>query len=595
MQMSEQDNYFHNQITTRANSARAGLSTTARIRCPACADKRKKENDRSMAVTFFTDRLVYKCHHCDEQGGIFYDRKHVKPKPSYPKVQRVSNPSPTAIDWLVKERKISAQVIKDYGVVASRKYFQKLKAEADCVGFPFYNNSEVYAMKYRTSGGEKAHTQEGTGGAQSFFGIERVDAEAKLLVICEGEIDQLSLATAGVPNAISVPNGAPMKASEAEVDPANDRKYGFVWSAKDLLTQADKVVLAVDMDGAGQALAEELARRVGKVKCWQVEWPEGCKDPNDVLVKYGSEKLAQVIGDSTPWPITGLFDVDHYAEQVEQIYDRGHQRGFSTGLDCVDELFTVATGQLSIVTGHPSSGKSEFLDQIMVNMAEAHGWSFAICSFENDPPTHIIKLMEKHAGLPFHDGPTMRMSRAELAQSKEWCSQHFFFIEQNDGEPATIESILERAQAAILRYGVRGLIIDPYNYVDIDKTKVSETEAISQMLTRCRLFARAHDVHVWFVAHPAKMMRDGGEFPAPKGYDISGSAAWFAKADLGVTVHRKQDTNISEIHCWKVRFKWIGQQGVANVEYFKSTGQYREPFEYTGGGVRSPVYIQGRD
>ena len=66
MQMSEQDNYFHNQIETRANSARAGLSTTARIRCPACADKRKKENDRSMAVTFFTDRLVYMCHHCDE-------------------------------------------------------------------------------------------------------------------------------------------------------------------------------------------------------------------------------------------------------------------------------------------------------------------------------------------------------------------------------------------------------------------------------------------------------------------------------------------------------------------------------------------------
>ena len=594
MQMSEQDNYIHDQIEVRANSARSGYSTTARIKCPACSDLRKKDGERSMAVTFFNDRLVYKCHHCDEKGVIHYDRKDIKPRPSYPKVKRVDSPPPSAIDWLVKDRKISPQVVKDYGVAASRKYFQKLQAEADCVGFPFYNNGEVYAVKYRTSGGEKAHTQEGTGGAQSFFGIERVEADADTLVICEGEIDQLSLASAGVLNAISVPNGAPMKASEGEVDPDNDRKYGFVWAAKDLLKQVDKVVLAVDIDGPGQALAEELARRIGKIKCWQVEWPEGCKDPNDVLVKHGSEKLAEVIGDSKPWPITGLFDVDHYADQVDQIYERGHQRGLSTGLDCVDELFTISPGQLSIVTGHPSSGKSEFIDQIMVNMAEAHGWSFAVCSFENDPPTHIIKLMEKHSGMPFHDGPSMRMTREELAEAKDWCGRHFFFVEQNDGEPATIESILERAQAAILRYGVRGLIIDPYNYVDIDKSKVSETEAISQMLTRCRLFARAHDVHVWFVAHPAKMMRDNGEFPAPKGYDISGSAAWFAKADLGVTVHRKADTNMSEIHCWKVRFKWIGQQGVTDVEYFKATGQYKEPFQYAGA-VQSPVYIQGRD
>jgi len=579
-QMPQQDNYFHDQIQVRANSARAGYSTTARIKCPICSDHRKNKHDRSMAVTFFSDRLVYLCHHCEEKGVIPHEKKEWKPKRTYPKVQVKDAPRSPAIDWLIRERKIDPDVVKQFGVISTRKYFQKLQREADCVGFPFYNETEVYAVKYRTSGGDKAHTQEGAGGAQSFFGIEKVRPEAKTLIICEGEIDQLSLVTAGFIDSVSVPNGAPMKASEGEVDPTNDRKYGFVWAAKDLLKQVDKVILAVDMDGPGQALAEELARRIGKVKCWQVDWPEDCKDPNDILVKHGPDKLVEVIGDSKPWPITGLFDVDHYADQVNQIYERGHQRGLSTGIDSVDNLFTICPGQLSIVTGHPSSGKSEFIDQIMVNMAESYDWSFAVCSFENDPPTHIIKLMEKHAGVPFHDGPSMRMTREELAEARDWCGRHFFFVEQNDGEPASIESILERAQAAILRYGVRGLVIDPYNYVDIDKSKVSETEAISQMLTRCRLFARAHDIHVWFIAHPAKMMRDGGEFPAPKGYDISGSAAWFAKADLGVTVHRKPDTHLSEIHCWKVRFKWVGQQGVTDLEYFKSTGQYREAINY---------------
>jgi hypothetical protein len=55
---------------------------------------------------------------------------------------------------------------------------------------------------------------------------------------------------------------------------------------------------------------------------------------------------------------------------------------------------------------------------------------------------------------------------------------------------------------------------------------------------------------------------------------ISGSAAWFAKADLGITVHRSGDD--TEIHCWKSRFKWIGQQGAVPVVYDKSTGRYSD-------------------
>ena len=60
-----------------------------------------------------------------------------------------------------------------------------------------------------------------------------------------------------------------------------------------------------------------------------------------------------------------------------------------------------------------------------------------------------------------------------------------------------------------------------------------------------------------------------GKVPPPKGYDISGSAAWFAKADVGITVHRPDPvaSAMSEIHVWKCRFNWVGKQGVAEL-YF---------------------------
>jgi hypothetical protein len=69
--------------------------------------------------------------------------------------------------------------------------------------------------------------------------------------------------------------------------------------------------------------------------------------------------------------------------------------------------------------------------------------------------------------------------------------------------------------------------------------------------------------------------------PVPKGYDISGSAAWFAKADLGMSVHRPDPINspISEVHIWKCRFSWVGKQGVAELFFDPITSRYNEEIQ----------------
>ena len=119
---------------------------------------------------------------------------------------------------------------------------------------------------------------------------------------------------------------------------------------------------------------------------------------------------------------------------------------------------------------------------------------------------------------------------------------------------------------------------DPYNYIQ-KPSDMTETDWVSVMLSKVRLFAQAHGLHVWFVAHPAKMMRSAdGKVPPPKGYDISGSAAWFAKADHGITVHRPDPVKsmLSEVHSWKCRFSWLGKQGKADLLYSTLTNTYFE-------------------
>jgi twinkle protein len=238
----------------------------------------------------------------------------------------------------------------------------------------------------------------------------------------------------------------------------------------------------------------------------------------------------------------------------------------------VDGIYTVAQGQLTIVTGYPSCGKSNFVDQMMVNLGRNHDWKFAVCSFENQPEIHISRLMEIYKEKRFFDG-TKRMTQDEKDEAFKWVEEHFLFLDSEGVEPATIESILERAKVAVVRMGIRGLVIDPYNYID-NKGGQAETEFISGMLTRIQAFAKAYGVHVWFVAHPSKITRSGMDLPRPDGMAISGSMAWWAKADCGITVHRTKE-NV-EIAVWKCRYRWVGTQGETALGYDKVTGTYFE-------------------
>tara|TARA_R110000824_G_scaffold7873_5_gene35573 strand:+ start:6273 stop:7877 length:1605 start_codon:yes stop_codon:yes gene_type:complete len=519
------------------------------------------------------DGVRWLCHHCGENGGcdrLEKSRVTAEIKKFIPPAQKIEI---SAIDYL-KSRGLSEEVISSGRVVSSTKWLRKANAEVPVVGFPYVDpqTDNVYAVKYRGID-IKDHIQEGS--AISFYGIERI-VDDEPIVIVEGEIDCLSAREAGVKNSVSVPNGAPVKVSDGLVDPSEDRKFNYVWQANDKLKAAEKIIIAVDGDAPGKALAEELARRIGKSKCWTVSFPDDCKDANDVLLKHGKAELRNMIDAATPWPIAGLYDADHYADAVKHLYQNGAGKGLTTGFANVDELFTIKSGMVHIVTGVPSMGKSEFVDQILYNLAATYDWKHAICSFENPPHMHIAKFLEKRLRKPFHTGPTPRMTEDEVDTSMGWLRERFIFMEQSDGTSATIDDILERASAAVARMGVRTLTIDPYNYMEMGLGSKSETNLISEMLTKVRNWAAAHDVAVFFVAHPSKLYRQNdGNYPVPKGYDISSSASWFAKADVGITVHRNFDRETVEVHVWKVRFKHLGKQGVAELTYDVTTGTYK--------------------
>lgn len=551
------------------------LSETGRMLCPKCSHTRKKSKEKSLSVTVYPDRRVWDCHHCGWEGAV----KNEDPLAKYRhKNQKKVTPLPTKLKHdsdltssFFKERGIEIEGHELPRLTTGTKYFPALDRRETAIGFVYGPQEQPEAIKWRPANGEKTFVQDNS--AASFYGLERLPEEPEELIIVEGEADVVALASIGVV-AISCPNGAPAKVSKSKtIDPEEDGKFSFVWDSRQLLERAKKIVIAVDGDEPGDALAEELARRIGRAKCYRTKYPEGTKDPTDVIVKAGQEAMLDILDKSEPFPLSGVYDAQHYAEQLTEIYLNGEdEQGISTGIPTVDNLFTVKEGMLYVVTGIPSSGKSEFIDQIMVNTSMKNDWRWAVASFENPPAYHMSKLAEKINGKPFRKGPNQQMNRTELEEAVHFIDDHFVFLESKDGSMPTMQSVIDRAKQAVMRLGVRGLVIDPYNYIDIGKAE-GEHQAITKMLTEVVAFARAYNVAVFFVAHPAKMYpNENGKYPVPKGMHISGSAAWFAKTDIGFTVHRgKQGV---EIHCWKVRFKWLGEQGVETIGYDVPTGRY---------------------
>jgi twinkle protein len=472
-----------------------------KLLCPRCSHVRRKRNEPCLSVTIEDDRAVWFCHHCEWSGGVNEQQEDHWPHRRRPLAvgkltAKPGDPSPAVLQWFAK-RGISAATVMRNRIGAVRNYIPVLGAKVDCIAFPYFRNGELANIKFRALS-EKAFTQI-KDAEKILFGLDDI-ADADTAIIVEGELDKLALEEAGFRNVVSVPDGAPRQMKAGDPDPA-DAKFLSLANCAEQLDRLARIILAVDDDGPGRALEQELARRLGKERCWRVCWPDSgdvrCKDANDVLLMHGADVLRECIDHAGSYPIIGLHSVIDFTDETIALYRVGRQPGLSTGWKSLDEFMTIRPGELSVVTGVPGSGKSEFIDALAINLARNHAWCFAVCSFENPPAEHIAKLAEKYTGLPFWDGPTRRMSEMELQQAMEWIANHFHLIRFDDEAP-TIEAILEKARVAVLRHGIGGVVIDPYNEIEHRRPpNMTETEYVSQLLGNVRRFAQHHGVHVW--------------------------------------------------------------------------------------------------
>lgn len=531
--------------------------------CPFCSAERKKKNDKCASV--YLDTGYFKCNHCGEEGQLHtykrknQDKTYVKPS------KEVSEPqiSKNITEWF-ESRKINVSTLQRLLITQGKEWMPQTKKDETVVKFNYFLQGELINIKYRDA---RKNFKLFKGAEKIMYNLDAIFRQSECVIV-EGEIDVCSFYEAGVTNVVSVPNGF------------NDRgeiPMDYLTSCYEYFDDKEKIFLAVDNDQAGRLGERELARRLGVERIWLVDFKD-CKDANEYLIKYGKDKLKLVLEEAVQYPLEYVTTAKDLQPELKDFYLNGNKEGYKIGLSSFDDIFSVYLGQCIAVTGIPSSGKSDFVDQMCVGYNQMHGWKIAYASPENLPvQLHSDKILRKFAGFtPETEG---QLDSKNWQEVLEHVDKNFFHITFDSGYE--LKRTLKKCEELIKRKGVRVIVLDPFNKIRLHSSlKSNITEYTNDYLNELDQFARKHNILLIIVAHPTKMPRkaDGsGAREEPDMYSIKGGGEWYDMMPNGILVHRDYVRKIVKVKVLKVKFSFLGEnQAEAFYGWNFNNGRYTE-------------------
>jgi len=536
--------------------------------CPLCSADRKGEHKKAKCASYDWERGIGTCHNCNKTFQMHTYQRKGKSEKVYVKPENVRVTEPDyayaiadkVVEWF-GTRGISRQTLEELMITDGTTFMPQTNKVENVIEFNYFMGDEVVNIKYRDG---RKNFKLYKGAEKVFYNINSI-VGYEYCVIVEGEMDVLALHEAGITNAISVPNGATL----------NNNNLEYLDNCIDYFEDKTKIILAVDSDEAGQALQAELVRRLGSEVCYIATFDD-CKDANEYLLKHGKEKLSQRITRSKPVPLENVVTFRDLEDEVTDFVRNGFKPGFQVGLPNFDRIFSTYTGQFITVTGIPSSGKSDFVDQMVVGYNQNYGWKTAFASPENTPAyLHAHKLMRKvWQGMPTKDD----IGGDRWNQVAEHCNSNFFHI---DMERYTLESVLRKAAELVKRKGIKCLVIDPFNKVrDVDAKTEDVNKYTMEYLQKIEVFAKKYDVLVFIVAHPTKMYKGSdGKIEEPTMYNIKGGGEWYDASYHGLLVHRDYENKTVKCKVLKVKFQNLGENGAeAHFKWLPDSGSF-QPIE----------------
>ena len=399
----------------------------------------------------------------------------------------------------------AAEYMQSRGISAeiSKKYELTVRTDnKEIIVFPFRDeNGNLTYIKYRNIHPKEGQSKEWCADdcKPILFGMNHCTEGT--LIITEGQIDSLSVAEAGLPNAVSVPTG----------------KNGFTWIPYcwDWMTRFDKIIVFGDCENGVITLAEELKKRWPmKVRVVQPESYQGCKDANEILQKFGKQAVIDAVNNAKAPNIDNIKPM----AAVKQV-DIMQMEYFKTNMPTVDELLDggFRFGQLAVLTGKRGDGKSTLASMWG---CEALSQNYNCFFYSGELPDFFFRnwmdrQITKKATIENSDTDALNQYYGDKA-----------FIYDNSKVDNESTDLLKTIEIAIMQKNCRFILIDNL-MTAIETDENSDLYRLqSKFVGELAAMAKKYAVFIVLVAHPRKQNGDMSND------DVSGSSNITDRADL---------------------------------------------------------------
>lgn len=464
----------------------------------------------------------------------------------------------------------------------------------DVLQIDFRRGEDVVRRKFKRLGpvaeGSPRYWQEPKGAPKVAWNEDVLRDDGLLgqpIIITEGEIDALTAVQCGYLRTISVPDGAPPPGQRSSQDLEEATKYDWLRALKPLLTRdrAPEIIIASDGDENGAALLQDLSVLLGRFRCKFLIYPkardaqargrERLKDLNEVLQDYGTKGVIETIGKAQWIKVDGVHRMSELPPLPKSVIYEPRRRQYPL----FGDHFKVRMGDFSVFTGTPGYGKTTFAHDLFCGIAQDNDLTLAWASFEQEPQRdHRRNLRTWFCSTPEH-----QLDHVQLASADRWIDERHVFLVPSEDDDADLEWLLDKMEAAVVRFGASIILIDPWNELEHSRRNgETETEYTGRAIRALKRFAKAFRVHICVIAHPTKSVKDSeGTYKMPTLYDIAGSANWYNKADLGVIVHKDtlefREDPYTLIKVQKSRYhEVIGVPGEVFMDFGKEDRRFTE-------------------
>lgn len=573
------------------------LAPGKEVLCPNCSHARKVEHRKRPCFKVWVNdnSKGFKCQNCGIAGFVSEGDN----KTGY------------------KQAKLSPVVDKVTGYFAGRginkdtleRFRVGFVPEKNAIALPYFDeNGNQVGVKFRNmteDGSSERRFWKQEGSKSLLYGIHAIPVSPnkghRELVIVEGEIDTQSGSQSGIWDICGLPDGV-----------SRDGKQGKkldvpLRECADFISRYDFFVLALDGDPASKAAIEELADRLGRHRCKFVTYPPGCKDMNQVLVKYGEKACVDMVKGAELFPMEGVVELEDERELIEKVMRDGFPTIPGTGLSReFDAIIKFIMAQINLTTGVPNHGKTHFMLQIMLRLSITRGWKWAVFSPEQDMPDEIAgqkmpkrillvqALVEALVGKPmFQDKfytngrgdfvKVEKMSNAEFRLAYKFIQEHFKIVEA--GAVNTLVKILEKVDYLKIKHGIQGFMIDPWNKVSGVLGK--DNAGLAALLIKLDNFCKSRSQCLFLNAHPVKnlgskeVVNTHGKLVTisnvPHIRDVKGGGEFYDMIPNGFTVYRDFSDNSVSFFTWKVKHRILGTPGQeVKFQFNTVNGRYED-------------------